>query len=154
MRNSILRTVSVMYTLNREMDNVYVTDSYWQKQQQTLVVKRRAGMMDSYLCFNLYTSKCQCAKNNKSKERTTGIIITDNSSTVSVFLRICCGLGNDKFYYRLKYIKNLVPASSQVGDFPFMFEIQKVWILIIIRDVAWFSSFYRFLVNEYSVNYN
>lgn len=78
MRNSILRTVSVMYTLNREMDNVYVTDSYWQKQQQTLVVKRRAGMMDSYLCFNLYTSKCQCAKNNKSKERT--LIITDSYS--------------------------------------------------------------------------
>lgn len=102
-----------MYTLNREMDNVYVTDSYRQKQQQTLVVKRRAGMMDSYLCFNLYTSKCQCAKNNKSKERT--LIITDSSSTVSVFLRICCGLGNDKFDYRLKYIKNLVPASSQVG---------------------------------------
>lgn len=112
-RNSILRTVSVMYTLNREMDNVYVTDSYWQKQQQTLVVKRRAGMMDSYLCFNLYTSKCQCAKNNKSKERT--LIITDSSSTVGVFLRICCGPGNDKFYYRLEYIKNLVPASSRVG---------------------------------------
>lgn len=113
MRNSILRTVSVMYTLNREMDNVYVTGSYWQKQQQSLVVKRGDGMMDSYLCFNLYTSKCQCAKNNKSKERT--LIITDSSSTVSVFDRICCGPGNDKFYYRLKYIKNLVPASSQVG---------------------------------------
>lgn len=113
MRNSILRTVSAMYTLNREMENVYVTGSNWQKQQQTLVVKRRAGMMDSYLCFNLYTSKCQCAKNNKSKERT--LIITDSYCTVGVFDRICCGLGNDKFYYRLEYIKNSVPASSQVG---------------------------------------
>lgn len=113
MRNSILRTVSVMYTLNREMDNVYVTDSYWQKQQQTLVVKRRAGMMDSYLCFNLYTSKCQCAKiirvkNELSSLRTAPLL----SVSLIVF---CCGLGNDKFYYRLKYIKNLVPASSQVG---------------------------------------
>lgn len=35
--------------------------------------------------------------------------------TVGVSDRICCGLGNDKFYYRLEYIKNLVPASSQVG---------------------------------------
>lgn len=112
-RNSILRTVSVMYTLNREMDNVYVTDSCWQKQQQTLVVNWRAGMMDSYLCFNLYTSKCQCAKIIRVKNELSSLRTV--TRTVSVFLRICCGLGNDKFYYRLKYIKNLVPASSQVG---------------------------------------
>lgn len=61
----------------------------------------------------IFVSIYTCAKNNKSKERT--LIITDSSSTVSVSDRICCGLGNDKFYYRLKYIKNLVPASSRVG---------------------------------------
>lgn len=91
-------------------------------------------MMDSYLCFNLYTSKCQCAKIIRVKNELSSLRTV--TRTVGVFDRICCGLGNDKFFYRLKYIKNLVPASSQVGDFPFIFEIQKVWILIIIRDVA------------------
>lgn len=38
---------------------------------------------------------------------------------VGVFDCICCGFGNDKFYYWLKYIKNLVFVFLWVGGFFF-----------------------------------